>query len=113
MTPHVQDGERAAGRRTIERRASGVSRTSGSVRWRSLGLAVGLSLSCVLTAATSNADKPQTTATVLRRAELIRNPYAGIAVDIDLSVVSRESGRELRSSSYILITNRRDQSLIK
>jgi hypothetical protein len=68
-------------------------------------------LCCSLSAVTLAADRPSAT-TILRRADQVRNPYLGIALDIELSVVSVASGRELRSSSYIMLTHRNDRTLI-
>lgn len=51
-------------------------------------------------------------ATVLRRADLVRNPYLGSVVDLDLSVASRASGRELRSSRYTMLTRRGGRTLL-
>jgi len=53
-----------------------------------------------------------TTATILRRADLVRNPSLGTAVDIDLSVVSRASGRALRRARFIMLTHRRGRTLL-
>lgn len=73
-------------------------------------LVVGLS--CVLAAAAWAAAERPKAATVLRRADLVRNPYLGTALDVDLSVVSAETGRELRRSRYTLLTHRDDRTLV-
>jgi hypothetical protein len=59
----------------------------------------------------ATAERPKAT-TILRRADLVRNPYLGTALGIDLSVVSAASGRELRSSRYLMLTHRSDRTLI-
>lgn len=58
------------------------------------------------TAAGPNAE------TLLRRADLVRNPFLGTALDLDLSVVSRVSGRELRRSRFTMLTRRGDRTLM-
>jgi hypothetical protein len=50
--------------------------------------------------------------TILRRADLVRNPYLGTSVEIDLSVVSRKSGEKLRGSRFTLLTHRLDRTLL-
>ena len=83
--------------------------------WRALLLAAAaIALpSAVLAASPAPYDwGPQSPDTIMRRAELARNPFLGVAVDVDLKVVSRESGRELRSSHYLLITHRADRTLL-
>lgn len=68
-------------------------------------------LSWGFTAAAPAAEVPDA-ATVLRRADLVRNPFLGTALDLELSVVSREPERELRSSRYVLLTHRGDRTLL-
>ncbi len=79
---------------------------------RGLRGALVLGLIGTLIAATSAAAERPKAATILRRADLVRNPFLGTALDIDLSVVSRASGRELRSSRYTMLTHRSDRTLI-
>jgi hypothetical protein len=69
-------------------------------------------LCCSLSAATLAAAERPSATTILRRADQVRNPYLGIALGIDLSVVSAASGRELRSSRYIMLTHRNDRTLM-
>jgi hypothetical protein len=69
-------------------------------------------LCCALSAATQATDMRLSATTILRRADQVRNPYLGIALDIDLSVVSVASGRELRSSRNTMLTHRNDSTLM-
>jgi len=48
----------------------------------------------------------------LRRADLVRNPYLGTTVDLELSVVSKETGRELRQARFLMLTHRRGSTLL-
>lgn len=80
------------------------------MRWSQRVLVLGLSWT--LTAAVPAAAERPDAATLLRRADLVRNPFVGTALDLELSVVSRSSGRELRSSRYTLLTHRADRTLI-
>lgn len=50
--------------------------------------------------------------TILRRAELARNPFLGVGVDIDLQVVTKETGRHLRNSNFLMLTHRADRTLL-
>jgi hypothetical protein len=79
---------------------------------RGVWSALLVGLSCVLTATTSTATERPKAATILRRADLVRNPYVGTALDIDLSVVSLATLRELRGSRYTMLTHRNDRTLI-
>jgi len=74
--------------------------------------ALAAGLSCALTAASAAASERPDAAVILRRADLVRNPYVGTALDIELSVVSRESGSELRRSHYTMLTHRSDRTLL-
>lgn len=56
--------------------------------------------------------EPPTTETVFRRAELVRNPSLGTALDLDLSVVSRATGGMLRRARYTMLTHRLDRTLL-
>lgn len=67
---------------------------------------------CVLTAAGSSAAERPSAESLLRRADLVRNPALGTALDMDMSVVSRESGRELRRSRFVMLTHRSDRTLL-
>lgn len=83
------------------------------VAWaRCVGGALLAGLICALAAATSAGPQRPPAATILRRADLVRNPYLGIVLDIDLSVVSRASGRELRNARYLMLTRRGDRTLL-
>lgn len=55
---------------------------------------------------------PPDPATLLRRADQVRNPHLGTVLDLRLSVTSRSTGRELRSASYTLLTHRRGRALL-
>lgn len=74
--------------------------------------ALVVGLSCALTAATWAATERPKAEVILRRADLVRNPYLGTALDVELSVVSRESGRELRRARYTMLTHRSDRTLL-
>lgn len=50
--------------------------------------------------------------TLLRRADLVRNPFLGTALEAELTVVSRDSGRKLRGSRFTLLTHRADRTLV-
>lgn len=54
----------------------------------------------------------ETPETLLRRADLVRNPYLGTAVDLELSVVSKETGRELRHARFVMLTHRQNRTLL-
>jgi hypothetical protein len=60
----------------------------------------------------SAGTQPPPATTILRRADLVRNPYLGTALDIHLSVTSRATGRELRNARFTLLTRRGDRTLI-
>jgi len=77
------------------------------------GLVVGLCwVLTPVSSATSAAPGLPQPATILRRADLVRNPFLGTALDIGLSVVSRTSGRELRGARFTMLTQRNDRTLI-
>jgi hypothetical protein len=73
--------------------------------------ALVLGLSCALAATSAASERPKAE-TLLRRADLVRNPYLGIALDVELSVVSRATGRPLRGSRHVMLTHRRDRTLL-
>ena len=79
---------------------------------RAVGIGLGSILATALATARATAAERPAAATILRRAELVRNPYLGIAVEVDLAVASRQSGRELRRSQLTLLTHRHDRSLV-
>lgn len=68
-------------------------------------------LCALLAAAPAGAREPDA-ATVLRRADLVRNPVLGTAIDLELTVVSKTSGRELRRSRFVLLTRRGERTLL-
>lgn len=81
-------------------------------RWGSLP-AAGLVLLCALAPAASLGAAGRPTAqTLLRRADLVRNPFLGISVDLELSVVSSRSGRRLRRTRYTMLTHRAGRTLM-
>ncbi|HEX6203399.1 MAG TPA: outer membrane lipoprotein-sorting protein [Thermoanaerobaculia bacterium] len=83
------------------------------MRWRrSLGRTLLGGALCALSAAGAAAEREPGGEAVLRRAELVRNPFVGTAVDVGLSVVSRDSGRTLRQARYVLITQRGERALM-
>lgn len=65
----------------------------------------------LLTPTAFASDRPSTE-TILRRAELVRSPPLGIAVVVELQVLSARSGRELRAQRSLLITHRSGRSLL-
>jgi len=50
--------------------------------------------------------------TILRRAELERNSWLDVAVDVDLQVVARATRRELRRSRFLMLTHRMDRTIM-
>ncbi len=75
-------------------------------RWLAAGLI------WVLASAASCYASGASAATVLRRADLVRNPFLGTVLDFELSVVSTASGRHLRRSRYTMLTRRGDRTLV-
>lgn len=62
------------------------------------------------------ADQPAgerpTAETILRRADLVRNPALGTALEIDLAVVDRASGHALRRERFFMLTRRGERTLL-
>jgi len=67
---------------------------------------------CALAAAASFAAGGPDAETLLRRADLVRNPFLGTAIDLELSVASRDSGRELRGSHFTMLTHSNGRTLL-
>lgn len=50
--------------------------------------------------------------TLLRRADLVRNPFLGTSTDIEVSVVDRTTGRPLRRGKFHMLTRKGGQTLL-
>lgn len=50
--------------------------------------------------------------TLIRRAELKRNPFLGTAAELELRTLLESSGSTLRASRYLMITHRDDRTLV-
>lgn len=79
---------------------------------RNLALALMVSLAALPCGDVSAASREPDATTILRRADLVRNPFLGTALSIELSVDSQVSGQRLRSARYTMLTHRSDRTLM-
>ena len=82
------------------------------MRWREGARATLLGGVLGMAAAGAAAQRDPDGEVVLRRAELVRNPFVGTAIEVDLTVVSRDTGRTLRASRDLLLTQRGERALM-